>query len=102
MAVNNISQMEAYMIETLRNNGVADEAIITQVEKRDVSDWKELNPNFDFHALITLYEQNKEAFKSIILEGYKVKFLTLKGIQNLLKWKFHMVQNQHYTLSENG
>src|SRR5690625_5210386 len=85
MGLNKITLMEAYLIETIRSHGVSNDYLLTQVEQEDISEWEELNTNFDFNGLITLRNQNPSAFEDIINEGYSIKFLTFNGLQNLLK-----------------
>ncbi|ASN03587.1 hypothetical protein [Virgibacillus necropolis] len=100
MEINKISLMEAYMLETLRSNGVSDQELINQIAKSDASPWQALSSQFDFNQLIKIAEQDPNAFKSIVLDGYKVKFVTFKGIQTLLKLKFNKLQGHDYQLTE--
>lgn len=90
------------MLETIRSNGVSNKEILTQIEQRNVSQWKALNANFDFNDLVKLANQNKDAFKSIVLNGYEVKFVTFKGVQRLLQLKFNKVEEQDYRLIDKG
>lgn len=102
MPINKISLMDAYMIETLRHNGITDREILSQVEKADVSPWEDLKTNFDFQGLVKLADRDPKAFQSIILNGYKIKFVTIKGIQNLLRLKFNKKPDSDYLLLEKG
>lgn len=102
MGVNKISLMEAYMIETLRLNGVKDQEIVTQIEKKDVSPWEIFHSKFDFNELVKLAEQDQARFQSVILDGYKIKFVTLNGLKTLLKLKFSIIEDQDYRLTEKG
>lgn len=102
MPMNKISLREAYMIETLRSNGISDQEILTQAQKGATDDWAIFNPDFEFHGLVELNEQDPEAFQSIIKDGYKVKFVTFKGVQTLLKLKFGFEEEQHYELTGKG
>lgn len=99
---NKISLMDAYMIETLRSNGISNDEIINFLEKKDVSSWGNFNPDFEFDGLIKLYEQNKSRFNSVLTDGYTVKFLTINGLKNLLKMKFNKIAEENYILSETG
>ncbi len=102
MEINKISLMDAYLIETLRNNGVSNDELLDQLERQDVSPWGKVKPEFDFTALINLYEQDPKAFASILSDGYTVKFITMKGLQNLLKMKFDKIEERDFQLSDNG
>jgi hypothetical protein len=90
------------MIETIRSKGVSDQELLMQIETKDVSPWREFNPDFDFFELVTLAEQDPDQFKAIILEGYKVKFVTIYGLKNFLKLKFDKIEEQDYQLTEKG
>jgi|SRR5699024_1638977 len=102
MSLNKVTLMEAYLIETLRSNGISNDELLEKVAHKDVRSWEDINPKFDFNGLIDLYEKDEAAFKSIINEGYKVKFLTFKGLENLLKFRLNKVAEEDYELLENG
>ncbi|MDC3414005.1 hypothetical protein NC797_06180 [Aquibacillus sp. 3ASR75-11] len=101
MSLNKISLMDAYMIETLRIEGISDKQILAQVTKGDVTPWTELNATYDFSRLVKLAQQDTEAFRNIITEGYAIKFVTIKGIKNLLKMKFD-IEIDDYEVVEKG
>lgn len=102
MEKNKLSLMEAYMIETLRSNGVSNQDILMQIEKRDVNKWSAFNSKFPFKELIKLNEQDPERFQSILTDGYQVKFITFNGLKNLMKFKFGFEEDLHYQLTDNG
>lgn len=102
MTMNKVTLREAYMIETLRSNGISDGEILTQVQTGETDDWSIFNPDFEFHGLVELNEKDPEAFQSIIKNGYKVKFVTFKGVRTLLKLKFGFEEEQHYELTDKG
>ncbi|MER2090838.1 MAG: hypothetical protein ABS920_13950, partial [Sporosarcina sp.] len=99
---NRITLMDAYMIETIRGNGISDAELLSRIEQKDISPWKNVKPTFDFNELVKLYDQNPSTFTSILSDGYTVKFITMKGLQNLLKMKFDKIQNRDYQLTDNG
>lgn len=102
MTTNKITLMDAYMIETLRNHKLSDDELLARLEKKDIAFFERIKSNFDFNELVKLHEQNPITFKSILLDGYSVKFITLKGLQNLLKIKFDKIDERDYKLLENG
>lgn len=102
MESNKISMMDAYMIEVLRSNGISNEEILDRLERKDSSDWENLKPKFDFNELIKLFEQDKNSFRSVLADGYTVKFLTMNGLKNLLKMKFNKIAGQDYEISDTG
>lgn len=100
MTINHISLMDAYLIETIRNNGCSNEELIKKTLNNDLNAWKEMQPNFDFNRLLVL-ARDEESFKSIIEDGYKIKFVTINGVKNLLKLKFQ-ISHEQYQQTENG
>ena len=56
--INKISLPVAYMIETLRNNGISDQELLHQIGKRDVAPWDRLNSRFDFNELVKFADQD--------------------------------------------
>ena len=92
----------AYMIETLRSNGVSNEELLIQIKQKDISPWEELKSPFDFDELVKLYDQNQNTFNSIILDGYTVKFVTMRGLQTLLKLRFDKMSERDYQLTNKG
>lgn len=102
MGNNKISMMDAYMIEALRSNNISNDDILTSLEKKDISDWENIKPKFDFNELTKLYELDKNTFKSVLQDGYTVKFLTMNGLKNLLHMKFNKIAEQDYQVSDTG
>lgn len=90
------------MLETVRSHGVSNAELLASVEKKDVSAWANFNSRFDYTELINLYEADSEAFRAIVLDGYSVKFVTIKGVQTLLELKFDKLEGEDYTRTETG
>ncbi|WP_062105476.1 hypothetical protein [Bacillus niameyensis] len=102
MELNKITLPAAYMIETLRSKGITNEQLLTQINNRDISPWKNVSEHFDFNELIKLADQDQNAFKSIVLQGYSIKFVTIRGLQNLLRLKFDIVEDRDYLVTDKG
>ncbi|SIT73032.1 hypothetical protein [Edaphobacillus lindanitolerans] len=102
MELPRISLMDAYLIETLRSNGISDEEILAQARQGDTDNWRELNARFDFSELAMLAEQNLKGFQAILSLGYRVKFVTFKGLQNLLRLRYGIEPGTDYELMETG
>ncbi|MEH7225976.1 hypothetical protein V7112_19360 [Bacillus sp. JJ1566] len=100
MELQKITLMDAYMIETLRSNGISDQEILAQIKRGNVDGWQVLHEHFDFNELLKLAKQDGEVFQSILLDGYKVKYVTFKGLQNLIKLRFGKEQDKDYQLTE--
>lgn len=93
-----ITLMEAYAIETLRNNGISNDEIIKNIKENDLDAFKKVKENMDFDALVAL---SKTAdFEAIVSKGYKVKFLTFNGLKNLIKMKFGKFADEDYQVDE--
>lgn len=102
METNKITMMEAYRIEALRSNGISNEEIIEQLESKEVDFGDRVEPDMDFSGIISLYEKSPQTFKGILEDGYTVKFITMNGLQNLLKMKFDIIKDRDYELVEHG
>lgn len=102
MERNKISQMDAFLIETVRANGVSNQGLWQQVKEGDVNDWEIFNSKLDFTGLVNLYQRGPEVFSSILVDGYTLKFVTIKGIQKLLKLKFDIEADTDSQQTEYG
>ena len=102
MEVHNISLMDAYLIETLRSNGVSNEEILAGIEASNVEVWQELHKHFDFQELVKFANEDMERFQAILSQGYRVKFVTFNGLKNLLRLRFGKEQDKDYELKEKG
>ncbi len=100
MSVERISLMDAYMIETLRSNGVSNEEIIG-INDEAIEQWGSINKSFDFSGLKKL-ATNETAFSSILQEGYTIKFLTYNGLMNLLRIRFAKEPDRDFMKEEQG
>lgn len=97
-----ISLMDAYLIETLRNNGLSNEEIVSKLKTGDVESWQEFHEQFDFNELLPLANQDIDQFKEMLDHGYQVKFVTFNGLKNLLHMRFDKVQDKDYDVMEKG
>ncbi|HLR72245.1 MAG TPA: hypothetical protein VK085_12560 [Pseudogracilibacillus sp.] len=79
-----ITLMETYLIETLRNEGISDEDILDKVKNKEADQFEHLHKSFDFTNLYSLADN----LETILNEGYQVKFLTYPGLVNLLRMKY--------------
>jgi len=89
--------MDAYIIETLRSNGVTKEEMVQAVKTKNVDQFKEINEHFDYTGLYEL-----EDLGDLLENGYQVKFLTLPGLTNLLKMRFQKEKDQDYVQEGNS
>jgi len=102
MTTDKISLMDAYLIETLRSNGMSNEEIVSEVAAGNVESLQKFHDRFDFNELFTLANKDLEKFKRILDRGYQIKFVTFNGLKNLLQIRFGKEQERDYVLQEKG
>src|SRR5699024_11132435 len=96
-----VTLYEAYMIENLKKQGISNSELIN-IDDQAIERWNKLDLDFDFNILKELAEKNEEVFAEIISEGYQVKFLTVKGLINLIQLKFDKQQDVDFTVHDDG
>lgn len=99
MENNKLSMMDAILLETIRNKGISNDEILQKLEEKETHLF---DRNTEITSLISLYEEDKTKFASILHNGYTVKFVTRNGLINLLKLKFNKIAERDYQLLENG
>lgn len=102
MENHHISLPIAYMIETLRSQGISNSDILHQIKQRDITPWVHMNEHFDFTELLKIADEDQEAFTSILLDGYQIKFITIRGLQTLLELKFQLIEGRDYQRTDKG
>ncbi|MCW1928054.1 hypothetical protein [Bhargavaea beijingensis] len=95
-----LSLMEAYMVESLRGKGVPNDELFSLVEQGNVDRLKELEPRFDYNELVKAAREELDSFRSALFEGYKVKFVTLNGLKNLLRMRLGKEEGRDYSLTD--
>ena len=101
MSLQEITLMEAYIIENLRKNGVSDEEIV-RVDDKLIDEWKALDDRYDYTLFKKLKEDMGDRFPAIVREGYRVKFLTINGLINLIELKIGKKRDVDFTVHEDG
>lgn len=101
MTVESITLSEAYMIENLRKQGISNESLL-KVDDASVERWKNLDDRFDFNVLKEMAFKEQEKYKSVIKDGYQVKFLTINGLINLIELKFNKQKEVDFKVLEDG
>lgn len=92
-----ISLMEAYIIETLKENGISLEETERRIAEDQLAEWQE-QYKMDFTLLKKLEPQQlHDAFSG----KYRIKFVTINGLKNLLRMRFD-IQANHFKEVENG
>ncbi|MEI3605290.1 hypothetical protein SPD48_06255 [Pseudogracilibacillus sp. SE30717A] len=96
--VQKISLMDAYLIETARNAGYTGEDILLKISKKEIEDLQSLHDQFDYVELYPLFQSGK--LKTVLAEGYQVKFLTFPGLLNLIRLKYKKFKEKDFLVDE--
>ncbi|QDQ02804.1 hypothetical protein FOH38_21430 [Lysinibacillus fusiformis] len=97
-----INLMQAYELDKLSKLGLTDEEIVSTLQSGDVSAWQEKVPQFEFHETKTLLQEGEHSFLGALHGNYRVKYVTLPGIQRLLQLRFQLEEGEDYQLLETG
>lgn len=100
MAVS-ISLMEAYMIETLLAAGMEKTNLIHAIKNNDIDAILEMDDSFDYLAFIKDVKDNPERIEQAIQFGYTIKYISVYGIERLLKIKFDLESKKDYLIEDN-
>ena len=92
-----ISLMEAYIIETLKGYGISAEEVEKRIAEQTLGTWQE-QFKFDFSLL---EKMEPGAIRAAFAGDYRVKFVTINGLKNLLRMRFD-IQDIHYKEVDNG
>ena len=84
-----ISMMDAYNVEFLKKQGLTYSDIIRQLSTVVV--------NEEVESLRPLYERDQEVLQRAFNGQYKVAFVTLNGLRNLLKLRFGLPLDAYRT-----
>lgn len=92
-----ISLLEAYIIETLKGHGVSLEEIERRIAEDQLTEWEQ-QFKFDFSCL---KKMDTNLLQNAFAGRYRVKFVTINGLKNLLRMRFE-IQDIQYKEVENG
>lgn len=90
-----ITLMDAYLIEILRSKGIANSEILTYVSEKRVDELQKYHESFDFNGLYEI-----DDLEQILQDGYKIKFLTMPGLVNMLRLKYGKEPVRDFTQQE--
>ena len=96
--IHQITLMDAYLIETIRNAGFSGDDILVRVSKEEIEDFRSINESYDFTLLYRLFHSGK--LQEILMNGYQVTFLTFPGLLNLLWLKYSKLKDKDFTVNE--
>lgn len=98
----NINLMQAYELDKLSKLDLSDEDILQTLRTGDVSSWHSLAPNYEFNETLALYREGEQTFLIALHGQYRIKYVTLPGIQRLLHLRFNLDETKHFTLEDTG
>lgn len=96
-----ITLKEAYIIENLKKQDVTNEKFF-EILNETIKDWDGLIEEDDFDILKGLAKEDKDKYTSVIKAGYKVKYLTLNGLINLVQLKFNKEKDVDFIVHDDG
>lgn len=97
-----INLMQAYELDKLSKLDITDEEIVQTLHTGDVSIWKERVPNYEFLETLALFQEGEQTFLDALHGNYRIKYVTLPGIQRLLHLRFQLEEGKDYQLLEAG
>ena len=97
-----INLMQAYELDKLSKLNLSDEEILRALRSGDVSAWQEQVSNYEFSETMALYQEGERQFLNAYHGHYRIKYVTLPGIQRLLQLRFQLEEGKDYQLLETG
>ncbi|MGP7817358.1 hypothetical protein [Niallia sp. 01092] len=90
-----ISQPIALFIEQGRANGIADKDLILALKEKNFHLLK-LDEQVDAEQKLRLAEELGNDWEKAISNGYRIRFLSIHGLKNLLKFKYNKIVEIDY------
>lgn len=94
-----ISMMEAYTIELLKNHPYTFEQIKHFIENDELHLLTN-SYDIDTDSLRILLKENAKEMEQAFAGNYEVKFVTMNGLNNLLRMRFQISDDQYELLAE--
>lgn len=98
----NINLMQAYELDKLSKLGISDKEILQTLRTGEVSSWCTKEPNYEFKETLALYHEGEQQFLDALHGNYRIKYVTLPGIQRLLHLRFQLEETKDFRLAEAG
>ncbi|WP_340020897.1 hypothetical protein MHI24_17955 [Paenibacillus sp. FSL K6-1096] len=76
-----LSQWDALLLESLRSQGWSDQELLHRVTGEDLP-VDESKYEFDYGQLAALANEQPELFRRAVLDGYQIKYNTIRGIRS--------------------
>ena len=98
----NINLMQAYELDKLSKLDLSEEDILQTLRTGDVSSWRSLAPNYEYNETLALFREGEQIFLNAMHGQYRIKYVTLPGIQRLLHLRFQLDETKNFTLEDTG
>ena len=98
----NINLMQAYELDKLSKLDLSEEDILQTLRTGDVSSWRSLAPNYEFNETLALFREGEQTFLNALHGQYRIKYVTLPGIQRLLHLRFQLDETKNFMLKDTG
>ncbi len=98
----NINLMQAYELDKLSKLGLTDEEILQTLRTGDVSSWRNLEPKYEFNETLALYKEGEQTFLDAFHGNYRIKYVTLPGIQRLLHLRYELEATKNFDVEDTG
>ncbi|MCU6707914.1 hypothetical protein M6D81_04240 [Paenibacillus sp. J5C_2022] len=84
VALTKLSQWEALMLESLKAHGWSGDELIRRVQEGDLPA-DDSKFKFDYSSLTELAKEQPELFLAAALDGYRIKYNTIRGISSWIE-----------------
>ncbi|KZE66090.1 hypothetical protein AWM68_06860 [Fictibacillus phosphorivorans] len=89
------------LIESAIAGGVTGERLIEVIKTKNIEALRHIGKEESSWAYLFEYaEQNGDTLVSAIQNGYTYKFITIRGLLNLLKTKYSVIEHEDFLMNE--
>jgi hypothetical protein len=98
-----LSMPVGLLIEAAIAGGVAGEQLLDVLRTKNMEALRHIEKEEkSWGNLFVFAEENWETIVSAIHDGYTFKFITIRGLVNLLQTTFKLIENKEYKMNESG
>ncbi|MED1864530.1 hypothetical protein P4V41_13770 [Fictibacillus nanhaiensis] len=98
-----LSMPVGLLMESAIAGGVSGERLLEVIETKDYEAVRHVGKEESSWAFFFEFaEQNRETIVSAIRTGYTFKFITIRGLLNLLQTKYKLKENEDFLMNESG
>ncbi|MBH0156128.1 hypothetical protein IHV10_07105 [Fictibacillus sp. 5RED26] len=98
-----LSMPVGLLMESALAGGVSGERLLEVIETKDYEALRHVGKEeSSWTFFFEFAEQNRETVVSAITSGYTFKFITIRGLLNLLQTKYKLKENEDFLMNESG